>query len=86
MEGYESEKEQVEAIKKWWQANGKSIIVGVVLGISLVVGGRWWLASQHKQAELASDQYEQVLQEIKKGDDKAALEHGGRLLEQLRLV
>jgi len=81
VEGYESEKEQVEAIKKWWKANGKSIIVGVVLGISLVLGGRWWLASQHKQSELASDQYEQVLQEIRKGDDKAALERGGRLLE-----
>ena len=81
MEGYESEKEQVEAIKKWWKANGKSIIVGAVLGVVLVLGGRWWLANQDKQAELASEQYDEVVQEIKKGDNEAALERGGHLLE-----
>ena len=81
MEGYESEKEQIDAIKKWWKENGKSIIVGVVLGVGLVVGGRWWLSHQSKQAEIASDQYAMVLQEIKKGDDDAALKRGGRLME-----
>ena len=81
MEGYESEKEQVEAIRKWWKANGKSIIVGAVLGVGLVLGGRWWLANQNKQAELASEQYDEVMQEIKKGDKEAALERGGHLLE-----
>lgn len=81
MEGYESEKEQIESIKQWWKANGKSIIVGVVLGVALVVGGKWWLSHQNKQAEIASDQYEMVLQEIKKGDNDAALKRGGRLME-----
>ena len=81
MEGYESDKEQVEAIKKWWKANGKSIIVGVVLGVALVVGGRWWFANQNKQAEIASEQYGEVLQEISKGDADAALKRGGRVLE-----
>lgn len=81
MEGYESEKEQVEAIKQWWKANGKSIVVGVALGVALVLGGRWWLSNQNKQAEIASEQYQEVLQEIKKGDNDAALQRGGRLLE-----
>jgi predicted negative regulator of RcsB-dependent stress response len=81
VEGYESEKEQIEAIKRWWKANGKSIIVGVVLGVAVVVGGKWWLSNQNKQAEIASEQYEQVLQEINKGDNEAALKQGGRLLE-----
>ena len=81
MEGYESEKEQIEAIKRWWKANGKSIIVGLVLGASVVIGGRWWLSNQDKQAEIASEQYEEVLQEINKGDSEAALKRGGRVLE-----
>ena len=81
MEGYESEKEQVEAIKKWWKANGNSIIVGIVLGAALMLGGRWWFANQDKQAELASDQYAAVLQEINKGDTDAALKRGGSVLE-----
>ena len=81
MEGYESEKEQIEAVRKWWKANGKSIIVGIVLGSALVIGWRWWSAQQNKQSEIASVQYEAVLQEIKKGDNDAALKSGGRLLE-----
>jgi predicted negative regulator of RcsB-dependent stress response len=81
VEGYESEKEQVEIIKRWLQANGKSIIVGVVLGVALVSGGRWWMSNQQHQAELASEIYEQVLQAVQKGDNAAALEKGGRLLQ-----
>ena len=81
MEGYESEKEQLEAVRKWWKANGKSIIIGIVLGSALVIGWRWWTAQQNKQAEIASVQYEAVLQEINKGDKDAALKSGGRLLE-----
>ena len=81
MEGYESEKEQIEAIRQWWKANGKSIIAGLVLGVGLMLGGRWWLSHQNKEAEIASEQYEQVIQDINKGDNDAALKEGGRLLE-----
>ena len=81
MEGYVSEQEQVEALKRWWKANGKSVILGVVIGVAIVGGGRWWLANQKTQAELASEQYEQVLLEVQKGDSAAAVEQGGRLLQ-----
>jgi predicted negative regulator of RcsB-dependent stress response len=81
VEGYESEKEQIEALRKWWKANGKSIIAGVVLGVVLVVGGRWWLSYQNKQAEIVSELYEEVTQEIHKGDNETALKQGGRMLE-----
>jgi predicted negative regulator of RcsB-dependent stress response len=83
VEGYASDQEQVEALKRWWKANGKSIIVGIVVGIVIVGGGKWWLARQQSQAEFASDQYEQVLQDVKKGDKAAALERGGRILDNL---
>ena len=81
MEGYETEKEQVELIKRWLKNNGMSIIVGVALGVALVLGGKWWLSNQKKQAELASEQFEEVLQEIKKGDSEAALANGGHILQ-----
>ena len=82
MEGYVSDKEQVEALKRWWKANGKSVILGIVLGIAIVGGGKWWLAQQQSQAEFASEQYEQLLQEVDKGDKDAAVQRGGVLMEK----
>ena len=34
----DSEEEQVDKIKKWWDANGKQIIAGAVLGLAGVFG------------------------------------------------
>jgi len=81
VEGYTSEQEQVESLKRWWKANGPSIVVGIALSAALVIGGKWWLARQQDQAELVSGQSEQVLQEAQKGNGAAALERGGRLLQ-----
>ena len=36
------EEQQVEAIKDWWQANGKAVIIGVVVGIGGIVGWRYY--------------------------------------------
>ena len=38
MAEYMNDDDQVEALKKWWKENGKSIIGGVVLGRALVRG------------------------------------------------
>ena len=81
MEGYTSDQEQVETIKRWWKANGKSVVLGVALGAAIVGGGKWWFSHQQKQSELASEIYEQVLQQIQKGDNAGAVEKGGRLLQ-----
>ena len=31
-----TEEEQVEQIKKWWNSNGKQIIAGAVIGLALL--------------------------------------------------
>lgn len=61
MEIYDSDKEQLEAIKKWWKENGRSITVGLVLGIGGVVGWTSWRAYDNAQAETASIVYEQLV-------------------------
>lgn len=81
MEGYASEQEQIEALKRWWKANGKSVILGIALGLAIVGGSKWWMDSKQGQAEAASDQYEQVLQEIQQGEGAAAVERGGRVMQ-----
>jgi predicted negative regulator of RcsB-dependent stress response len=81
VDGYVSDQEQVENLKRWWKANGKSVMTGIIIGLAVVSGGRWWLAHQESQSALASQQYEQVLQAVQEGKKDVAIQQGGMLLE-----
>ena len=61
MEVYSTEEEQVQAIQKWWKDNGVSIIAGVVIGLAVIAGYRYWTDHQKSQSQLASEMYSQVL-------------------------
>ncbi len=60
--------ELVDEIKEWWAENGRSVIVGIALGLSAIFGWRSWQDYQEKQAINASEQYQSVLVAIKKED------------------
>ncbi len=62
MEVYNSDEEQVEALKRWWKANGTSIIAGVIVGIAIIGGWNFWQSNQERKALQASAMYEQLLQ------------------------
>ena len=68
MDVYKTEAEQVEAIKKWWNENGKSIIVGIVVGITAIFGWRGYEARTATEAKAASILYEQLILASRKGD------------------
>ena len=61
MDVYQTEDEQVEAIKKWLQENGKSVLFGVILGLVAIFGWRNWQSTNIEQAELASELYQSAL-------------------------
>ena len=48
MDVYTTEEQQIEAIKKWWQTNGNSVLIGIALAIAAVLGYQTW--NQNKQA------------------------------------
>ena len=56
-----SEKEQIEALKKWWKDNGSSIRTGRLLGVSILLGGKAWFSYQETQALSASNIYAQMM-------------------------
>lgn len=70
---YETEEQQVEAMKAWWTENGRAVILGVVIGALIVAGWMWWKANQEKIAVAASDNFSQSIEALQAGEhDKVA--------------
>jgi predicted negative regulator of RcsB-dependent stress response len=66
MEEFESEDQQVEAIKKWWKENGASLLIGLGIGIAALLGWREYLAYQTNHSAEASDLFQQVQTQVAK--------------------
>ncbi len=81
METYDSEQEQVEAIKKWWKENGRSVIAGLVIGLGGMAGWKGWVAYQESQAISASTAYDQLVQIVDSDRPEEARQHGDRLVQ-----
>lgn len=79
MDVYDSEQEQIEAIKKWWKENGVAILLGLVLGLGGVFGWRWWVGYQDQRAVDASGIYESALAALAKGGAEQTRELADRL-------
>ena len=82
MSSYQTEEEQVEALKKWWKENGKWAIGGIVLGLAVVGGGKGWMEYQRVQAENASANYEGFAQAARGSDLDAAVQRGEALMKE----
>ena len=63
MEIYSSEEQQVEAIKRFWHEYGKAIVGGVVLGLAVLYGFRFYQAEQRGNAEQASSRFSQLIEQ-----------------------
>jgi len=69
VEIYDTEEEQVEALKRWWKENSTSTIVGLVMGIIIILGWGYWQDHKKAQAAQASATYDQLLKALD-GDKK----------------
>ncbi|EMR37282.1 YfgM family protein [Vibrio harveyi] len=61
MELYDTEEQQVEAIKDWWKENGKAVIIGAVVGLGGLFGWRYYQDSVIQASEAASQSYTTVM-------------------------
>ena len=57
----ESDEEQLEVLKKWWDENGTSLIVTVVISLGVVFGYRAWETGVRESGEAASDAYQNLV-------------------------
>lgn len=80
MDIHRSEEEQVEALKRWWDRNGRAVIVGVAVFVALVVGWRGWVEYRQGQSQNASLLYERMLGAAEAEQTEKAREHGRSLI------
>ncbi len=70
MEVYQTEEQQVEAIKGYWQENGNMIIAGVVLGFAGFIGFNLYKDNKLENELAVSDSYQTLIENS--ATDKAA--------------
>jgi predicted negative regulator of RcsB-dependent stress response len=82
VEIYDSEREQLDAIKRWWKENGQAVVIGVVLGLGGILGWRSWQSYQENQAARASAEYEQLVASLNAGARERATQEAKQILAE----
>ena len=57
MSDYLSDEEQVAVLKKWWDENGKALLIGLGVAVAAVVGWRYYQDYSQDQAEASAALY-----------------------------
>jgi predicted negative regulator of RcsB-dependent stress response len=78
---HHGEDEQVEALKRWWDENGRSVIAGVIIGLGALLGWRGWVTYHENQAKTASIHYA-ALRAAAEIEDAQALEANAKTLKE----
>lgn len=72
MSAYQTEEEQVEALKRWWKENGTSVVAGIVLGLGGIFGWQAWGSYQDRVGKEAAQAFTQMLEAQQRGDSASA--------------
>ena len=64
MEAFETEEQQVEAIKKWWRENYKMVVLLTIVGIGGILGSQYYKENKLLMGEAASDNYNALLEAV----------------------
>jgi predicted negative regulator of RcsB-dependent stress response len=81
MDIYASDEEKAEAIKQWWRENGRSVVIGVVLGIAGIFGVRYWMNYQQVQTQQAAMIYQQAIMSVSNQESEAAQASTEKLMQ-----
>jgi predicted negative regulator of RcsB-dependent stress response len=68
MSRYETEEEQIEAFKKWWNQNGTQLLSAVLVVVIAFGGWRWWQNNQYVTAANASMSFDLLQKAANEGE------------------
>jgi|TARA_R110002073_G_scaffold91604_12_gene215434 predicted negative regulator of RcsB-dependent stress response len=72
VEQYRTEEEQVEALRRWWDENGRSTLVAIVLVLAGTFAWQGWQRYDAQRTASASDLYQQMLEAAALAQEGAA--------------
>jgi len=72
VDDYKTEEEQVEALKKWWDENGKSTVLAVVVGVVGYFGFNAYQDQQVARVAEASSMQSEIVTAIQAGGEDSA--------------
>ncbi|MEY8250984.1 MAG: tetratricopeptide repeat protein, partial [Colwellia sp.] len=81
MEIYQTEEQQVEAIKSYWQQNGNTIIAGIALGFAGFIGFNLYQDNKLEQEMIVSDSYQTLIEQSGK-DAKDFIANGEKFISE----
>ena len=81
MEIYQTEEQQVEAIKGYWEENGNMIIAGIVLGFAGFIGFNYYKDSKLTNELAISNSYQTLIEESAT-DKKAFSENAEKFINE----
>jgi len=81
VEIYQTEEQQVEAIKSYWQQNGNTIIAGVALGFAGFIGFNLYQDNKFEEELVVSDNYQALIEQSGK-DSKAFIANGEKFISE----
>ncbi len=67
MSRYETEEEQVEAIKSWWKKNGTLLLSALLVVVIAISGWRYWTNTQYVESANASTLFEVLQANMQRG-------------------
>lgn len=73
--------DETERLKKWWKSYGPALILGIALGSAALGGLKYWQYHRAKQAEAASQLYEQLTENFQRRAAAGVDETGNKLLQ-----
>lgn len=77
----ETPEQELEALKNWWNENGRTLVLGVAIGLGGIAGWTWWQDHLRTQAEEASQIYQKLTGDAAAGKHDAVRSQAAAILE-----
>ncbi|VAW49814.1 FIG00449901: hypothetical protein [hydrothermal vent metagenome] len=82
MSRYETEDEQVEAIKSWWKKNGTQLLSALLVIVIAISGWRYWTNSQYIDSANTSSLFEALQVNMQRGTFGEVSREALKLIQQ----